>query len=241
MALGTEIALIKALGGGSGGGLPEVTSADAGKVLGVNDSGVWGASGNIVLEGTRSGGDVTITTSPLPSHDAFVNAYKMGRGITLVLNDVETIYLLPFEQITSENSVTFYGIGIDFDYRKCAVYIHEMNGTVNVQFTSLDKFIVTLTPTALDYSGTMDKTVAEINAAYEAGQHIVFRTMMSATTYMDVDCTARWYNNTAYPSFNGFILSSDNGGTLIYAFTGATDDGTRATYVANIYALTPAT
>ena len=103
------------------------------------------------------------------------------------------------------------------------------------------KFIVTLTPTAQDYSGTMDKTVAEINAAYEAGQHIVFRTMMSATTYMDVDCAARWYNNTAYPSFNGFILSSDNGGTLIFAFTGATDDGTRATYGANIYALTPAT
>ena len=152
MALGTEIALIKALGGGSGGGLPEVTSADAGKVLGVNDSGVWGAQEPI------------------------------GK-----------------------------------------------------------KFIVTLTPTAQDYSGTMDKTVAEINAAYEAGQHIVFRTMMSATTYMDVDCAARWYNNTAYPSFNGFILSSDNGGTLIFAFTGATDDGTRATYGANIYALTPAT
>ena len=102
------------------------------------------------------------------------------------------------------------------------------------------KFIVTLTPTAQDYSGTMDKTVAEINAAYEAGQHIVFRTMMSATTYMDVDCTARWYNNTAYPSFNGFILSSDNGGTLIFAYTGARDDGTCQTYGTTIYTLTPA-
>ena len=29
-------------------------------------------------------------------------------------------------------------------------------------------FIVTLTPTALDYSGTMDKTVAEIYAAHQA-------------------------------------------------------------------------
>ena len=41
MSLGTEIALIKALGGGAS--LPSVTPADVGKVLGVNDSGVWGA------------------------------------------------------------------------------------------------------------------------------------------------------------------------------------------------------
>ena len=37
------------------------------------------------------------------------------------------------------------------------------------------KFIVTLTPTALDYSGTMDKTPEEISAAYEDGMEIVFR------------------------------------------------------------------
>ena len=102
------------------------------------------------------------------------------------------------------------------------------------------KFIVTLTPTALDYSGTMDKTVAEINAAYEAGQQLVLRVMMSATTHMDVDCTARWFSNATYPSFNGFILSSDNGGTLIFAYTNATDDGTKQTYSTDIYALTPA-
>lgn len=42
MSLGTEIALIKALGDSS---LPSVTSADAGKVLAVDNSGVWGASG----------------------------------------------------------------------------------------------------------------------------------------------------------------------------------------------------
>ena len=235
---GKTIALIKAFGG-SGGALPPITAADDGKVLTAN-SGVWVASGNIVLEGTRSGEDVTITTSPLPSHDAFVNAYKMGRGITLVLNDVETIYLLPFEQITSENSVTFYGIGLDFDYRKCAVYIHEMNGTVNVQFTSLDKFIVTLTPTALDYSGTMDKTVEEITAAHEAGQEIVFRVMTSATSYMEVDCTARYYaNGSTYPSFNAYIV--DDGGVLIYAYTGTTNGGTNQTYFTHVYTLTPAT
>lgn len=49
------------------------------------------------------------------------------------------------------------------------------NTNPNVLNTLLDseassnKFIVTLTPTAPDYSGTMDKTVAEINAAHKAG------------------------------------------------------------------------
>lgn len=102
------------------------------------------------------------------------------------------------------------------------------------------KFIVTMTPTALDYSGTMDKTVAEINAAYEAGQQIVFRVVTGATTYMEVDCTARWNNGDTYPSFNGFIFGGDND-TLIYAYTGARDDGTWQTYSTVLYSLTPAT
>ena len=142
--------IIDAIKAGSGGAsLPSVTSADAGKVLAVNNSGEWGAQEPI------------------------------GK-----------------------------------------------------------KFIVTLTPTALDYSGVMDKTVAEINVAYEAGQQIVFRTMMSATTYMDVDCTARYYDGTTYPSFCGYVVSDNS---LIYAYTSATDNGTRNDYDADIYTLTPAT
>lgn len=99
-------------------------------------------------------------------------------------------------------------------------------------------FVVNLTPTAQDFSGTMDKTVAEINAAYEAGQQIVFRTMMSATTYIEVDFAARWFGGATYPSFNGFILNGENH-ALIFAFTGATNDGTKSTYSAIIYPLTP--
>lgn len=105
---------------------------------------------------------------------------------------------------------------------------------------SASPFIVTLTPTAQDFSGTMDKTVAEINTAYEAGQQIVFRVMMSATDYMDVDCTARYFvGGDTYPSFNGFILT-DNG-ALVFAYTGSRDDGTWQTYSTIVYALTPAT
>ena len=99
-------------------------------------------------------------------------------------------------------------------------------------------FVVTLTPTAQDFSGTMDKTVAEINTAYEAGRKIVFRVMQSATTHMDVDCTARWFDGSTYPSFNGFILNGSNN-VLIFAFTGATDDGTIQAYGTTVYLLTP--
>lgn len=99
-------------------------------------------------------------------------------------------------------------------------------------------FIVTLTPTAQDMSGTMDKTVAEINTAYEAGKKIVFRVMQSATAYMDVDCTARWFEGFTYPSFNGFILNAANN-AFIFAFTSVTDDGTKQTYSTVIYPLTP--
>ena len=102
------------------------------------------------------------------------------------------------------------------------------------------KFIVTLTPTALDYSGTMDKTVAEINAAYEAGQEIVFRVMMSATEYMDVDCTERYKDEDyAYPSFNAYIVDNINN-VIIFAFTAAGNDDTQQTYGTTVYSLTPA-
>lgn len=36
-----------------------------------------------------------------------------------------------------------------------------------------NRFVVTLTPTAQDYSGTMDKTPAEVYAAYAAGKRII--------------------------------------------------------------------
>lgn len=102
-----------------------------------------------------------------------------------------------------------------------------------------EPFIVTCTPTAQDYSGTMDKTVDEIDAAYKAGQKIVFRVVMSATEYMDVDCTARYKGSLAYPSFNGYAVITTLITGLIYAWTGATSDGTKNTYSTHIYPLTP--
>lgn len=55
--------------------------------------------------------------------------------------------------------------------------------------TAVDPFIVNLTPTAQDFSGTMDKTGAEITAAYEAGKNIIFRLWGSSTIFYDLQVT----------------------------------------------------
>lgn len=100
-------------------------------------------------------------------------------------------------------------------------------------------FVVTLTPTALDYSGEMDKTVAEIYAADMAGRKIVYKVMMSETQYIYADVTMVYVDGDyTYPSFNAFIIDGENN-LLIEAFTGATDTGTNNAYSTQIYPLTP--
>ena len=100
-----------------------------------------------------------------------------------------------------------------------------------------EPFLVTCTPTAQDLSGTMDKTVAEINAAYEAGQKIVFKVMENATNYMMVDCSAQYFDGHVYPSFNAYIIMTGVG--IVFAATGTQDNGTFNEYVTTIYPLTP--
>ena len=65
MGLGTEIALIKALGGGSGS-LPSITAADNGKVLTAN-SGVW------VAQTPSSGGGVLVVKFAYANGMSFCN------------------------------------------------------------------------------------------------------------------------------------------------------------------------
>ena len=119
------------------------------------------------------------------------------------------------------------------------IIIKQAVGGVDVSVEVVpDTFIVNLTPTAQDYSGVMDKTVAEINEAFEAGHKIVFRIRTSATEYMDVDCTARWHQSATYPSFNAYIVMTDIH-ALIFAWTGTTSDPDRNIYSTSIYPLTP--
>ena len=104
------------------------------------------------------------------------------------------------------------------------------------------KFIVTLTPTDLDYSGTMDKTVAEINAAYEAGQEIWFDVAIASDTHVLIMATAVFLDGTVtYHGFETYFTASQGGvGILVRFYTGSTNDGTKQYYNTEVYSLTPA-
>lgn len=96
-----------------------------------------------------------------------------------------------------------------------------------------NKFIVTLTPTLSDYSGTMDKTPAEITAAYDAGQDIEF----------DIPSLSVKAKAMEFAVNDGIIQAGaivtyrqDGSHLLIEILTHETD----STYYTHIYSLTPA-
>lgn len=103
---------------------------------------------------------------------------------------------------------------------------------------SPNKFIVTLTPTVQDFSGTMDKTGAEITAAHEAGQQIVFN-VVGFPGFDHVQIPAAWYtyatNNTICAACATLVDVASN--LQIIIVTSVASDGTN--YYTNIYPLTP--
>lgn len=101
-----------------------------------------------------------------------------------------------------------------------------------------NRFIVTLTPTEQDYSGTMDMTVAEINAAYEDGMEIWFKVLTGGQDeYTFIPLSNADKHQEEYPSFATYVFDAIND-ILIIAWTGYTDDGTKQTYSTSIYPLT---
>ncbi len=97
-----------------------------------------------------------------------------------------------------------------------------------------EKFIVTLTPTAEDFSGTMDKTPAEINAAYAAGKQIVFRIYVSQTMFYDINATLSINaDGEDVPVFIGY-------GNLAEKFIVLASSTYSNTYNTEVYSLTPA-
>ena len=106
-----------------------------------------------------------------------------------------------------------------------------------VEELSDNRFLVTMTPTALDFSGVLDKTYSEIQAAYEAGKDIWFGVSdgSSATSYLPVSQVVYTTEGT-YPLFNTYILY-DSMDALIFAFAGGTyADGN--SYSTIVYSLT---
>ena len=96
-----------------------------------------------------------------------------------------------------------------------------------------NKFIVTLTPTSPDYSGTMDKTPAEITAAYGAGQEIVFYIpSMSARIH-----ATQFLEGNEVIRAGCMVFYDVNGSPVIITVI---TDSSASTYATQIFAMTPA-
>lgn len=232
------LAAIAEAASSGGSSLPPVTSSDNGKVLAVKD-GAWAAGmqeywipveavGTTLSIPADKGMEVALALNNAAQY--FVRGIKIGT--TLYAGYVENTgaFIVPLAKSNMSS------LGYD-----CAGKIHIANNSgVYAVTIEPDKFIVTLTPTSPDYSGTMDKTVAEINAAYEAGQEIVFRVLTSATEHADFPLAfAAVIDPFLYMNFGAnFFYTTAN--TLIVLETGATDDGTSQTYSTAVYSLTPA-
>ena len=243
MEAGETIALIKALGGGSS--LPSVSSADNGKVLAVKD-GAWAADLNVFsVEITRDSGynyHADKTFSEIQS------AYKFGQNVVAHYSQT-VLHVVNYAEnssitfgATSGTSTNIYAYRISNDetvaYLPNAVYTKPYGGIPETDLAQavkdkINKFVVTLTPTALDYSGTMDKTPAEITAAYEAGQEIVF----------DIPSMSAKINATQFLAVNDVIKA---GGMVFYDVNSSPviitviTDSSASTYATQIFAMTPA-
>lgn len=149
--------------------------------------------------------------------------------------------------VSNDNKGNVNTLEIGSDYTKISKVVDPVNDDDVANKKYVDqaggKFIVTLTPTAEDFSGTMDKTVAEINAAYEAGQEIWFKVGTEAQGYAYVPANQISLGDRTYPSFEATLLNPGVGlmyAGLMYAYTEFTDDGTKQTYSTKVYSLTPA-
>ena len=115
--------------------------------------------------------------------------------------------------------------------------ISEQTYSTTIDYYENSPFLVVLSPTSLDYSGTMDCTVSEIYGAYLAGRRIIFRLWFGTGSYVDVVGTLASYNSGySYPSFEGYAVDPSTD-SLIYAYTAFTNDPDKDTYSAIIYPL----
>ena len=115
------------------------------------------------------------------------------------------------------------------------VTAERLNKMENGIQTAVDPYIVNLTPTAQDFSGTMDKALAEITAAYEAGKNIIFRLWGSSTLFYDLQATmASKAETDEVATFSAFGLLTEQ---LVVIDTPIPNTNN---YETAIYSLTPA-
>lgn len=239
------LAMIKGLGGSGGSSLPSVTSSDNGKVLAV-ENGAWAAVANIVPitftynENNTYGSYDIISVLP----DALSVSFS-GGPYDLMDNVVFRRFGKAFQIYPIYQGTMLVG-GTTSIYTFTAYVSLALSGeTYSVNFINDDtiktnKYLVTLTPTALDYSGTMDKTVAEIWNAHNSGQYIVFRFMMGETEYYDIIPNLfQHVDGVSYGGISASAIIATNTFAEIRTVQ-SVSDGTVNNYYAHIYALTQA-
>lgn len=106
--------------------------------------------------------------------------------------------------------------------------LNNMEGGIS---NANNPFIVTLTPTAQDFSGVMDKTPEEIDEAYRAGRRIRFRV---AGMDAEVDAT-QYVDNTTPPEYYQAVANVTYNGMLVQILTSRADQ----IYITAVYPLTP--
>lgn len=167
----------------------------------------------------------------------------IGSRITVTVNGVDYTYATGSEVTVPDEVAEVIERMIAQPETKRETAVNEMLADIISRVDSLEKggnrFIVNLTPDAEDLSGQMDKTVGEIYNAYLEGKELIFHVHDSEESYMELEVSAKYFNeNAEYPSFNGYVITES---TIVYAFTGTTNDPDENTYSTIVSLLTPMT
>lgn len=246
-----------------GSSLPPVTSSDNGKVLTVAD-GAWAAGFRTEVDPaniqhipvTFDGSSFTTTITPRDVEDGFT--YDGEEQPPFSQSQLSVIDFYVGGEMVGHSNLTIYESNSDGPtFRSYIADLDDLGLADKYGYFSLDsagnnypyvvslvswdkggKFIVTLTPTSPDYSGTMDKTVAEIWDAHNSGQDIVFRFMAGATDYYDIMPNLfEHLDGISYGSISASAIMATN--TFGEIRTEQSEsDGTVNNYYAFMYSLT---
>jgi len=113
-------------------------------------------------------------------------------------------------------------------------FLMVVNGEWHVVDTT---FVVNCTPTSPDLSGTMDKTPAEIYAAYQAGLEIIVRLIRGSGEYIEIRPIVSVDNESGTASLVGSAVdgAEETGYFLVQFYTSTSE----STYSTHLFPLTP--